>query len=251
MVGNVFYVDKVGNNYLYRGGAALTTSSGRKIFDYDGLRSAIATAPNPPAPPPKWYYLVVINLEHSNEGDELTAEIDFFSNWSDLGQVHLWDTNGVDPAPAAYQCYYKIKDPNQLDAMLTTLGEWLPDPLIWRVATLRGWLENPATLPIKPPPDPDQPVLVYVHCDGGVDRTSEMIGAYQLRYPPAGWTPENTWVNMCNENPPKPRPRPMGCGNYMAVQWYAFWLKKAHGYSIKGIGQNDGGCTDGRSCSPD
>ena len=35
----------------------------------------------------------------------------------------------------------------------------------------------------------------------------------------------------------------MGCGNYRALQWFAFWLNETQGFSITGIG-DDGGCAD-------
>jgi hypothetical protein len=33
----------------------------------------------------------------------------------------------------------------------------------------------------------------------------------------------------------------MGCGNYRALQWYAYWLNATLSYKITGIGV-DGGC---------
>jgi hypothetical protein len=240
--GTLRYVDTVNGNFLFRGGAAITTGpDGQPVFDYDGLTSAIAAAPNlpptPPLPPSSSYYLVVVNLEHSNEGTNLTAETNYFSNppgQQSVGQMQFWDTYGT------ALCYFEIPDPQLLTA---TLGEWLPDPLIWRVATLRSWLEDPAlNLPLQPLPDPAQPIVVYVHCDGGCDRTSEMIGAYRLRYMPASWTMETAWSNMCNEHPCV---NVMGCNNYRAVEWYAQWLNLTQGFSLTGIGQNDGGCNNG------
>jgi hypothetical protein len=243
------YVDTVGANYLYRGGSAITTDpKGNQIFDYGGLTNAIAHASNnPPQRPPSSYYLVVVNLRHSTEGIALSCETDFFSDGGpgrQLGQMQFWDTYGTD------RCYFETA-PEQQKELIATLGVWLPDPLIWRVATLRSWLEDPLTLPIQPLPNPSQPTVVYVHCSGGCDRTGEMIGAYRLRYMPSSWTMANAWSNMCNEHPCE---NPMGCNNYRAVQWYAFWLNQTLDYSLTGIGENDGGCNDGgvvRSvCSP-
>ena len=249
-VDNVRYVDTVGNNFLYRGGKALTTdpNTGKIIFDYGGLQTAIANVPNPPPTPlPSSYYLVVVNLEHSNEGTNLSAETDFFSNppgQQSQGQMQFWDTYGTD------QCYFQT-DPAKQKTLLATFDQWLPEPLIWRVATLRSWLEDPSTLPLQPLPDPTQPVLVYVHCDEGCDRTSEMIGGYRLRYMPSSWTMQTAWSNMCNEHPCS---NVMGCGNYKALQWYAFWLNQTQGFSLTGIGLNDGGCNNGGSvgawCTP-
>jgi hypothetical protein len=108
----------------------------------------------------------------------------------------------------------------------------LPEPLVARIEQVRQWLESPS-------PQPELPsVVVYVHCDGGCDRTGEMIGAYLLRFP------KLTWEQMYATN--IPCGRPFGCNNYRAVQWYAYYLNYALGYSIADIGY-DGGCYDGPS----
>ena len=73
-----------------------------------------------------------------------------------------------------------------------------------------------------------------------------MIGAYRLRYN------GRSWADMWAEQPCR---RPMGCGNYRALQWYAFWLNENYGLKISDIGE-DSGCYDGNSskvlklCSP-
>ena len=73
-----------------------------------------------------------------------------------------------------------------------------------------------------------------------------MIGAYRLRYN------GRSWAQMWSE---QPCGRPMGCGNYRALQWYAFWLNETYGLRLSDIGE-DSGCYDGNSrkvlklCSP-
>lgn len=240
------YVDNVGQNFLFRGGSPITADpcTGDPAFDYAGLTAAIANAPNlPPTPVPSSYYLVVINLEHPNERANLTAAIAYFAYNTAQGQLHLWDTNGTP------SCYFQVY--HDREQLVAKLGEWLPDPLIWRVATIRNWLENPAALP-TPPPAGNPPIVIYVHCDGGCDRTSEMIGAYRLRHMPDSWTMFDAWSNMYSEHPCAD---PMGCDNYRAVQWYAFWLnQQVPGFAITDIGV-DGGCNNGgqvqRLCYPD
>lgn len=84
---------------------------------------------------------------------------------------------------------------------------------------------------------------VYVHCDGGCDRTGEMIGAYRPRYMNDAWS--QVWGDQ-------PCGRPLGCDNYRALQWYAFWLNQTQGFKLNYIGV-DGGCTDQvihRICAP-
>jgi hypothetical protein len=250
------YVDSVWSdnsdrwNFLFRGGEPLTTDpvTGQQVFDYAGLTAAIANPVNPPSvplPPPSEYFLVVINLEHPNENVNLNAGINFFADPANqaLGQLHLWDTNGT------AQCYFQ-QPPEVREQMVATLDEWLPDPLIWRVATIHNWLSNESLLPASQPAGQNLPIVIYVHCDGGCDRTSEMIGAYRLRYMPRTWTEADAWINMYNEHPCS---KPMGCNNYMATQWYAFWLNQVKGQSLRGIGE-DGGCNNAGTvqnlCSP-
>ncbi|HEX4410721.1 MAG TPA: hypothetical protein VH206_18275 [Xanthobacteraceae bacterium] len=239
------FVDQVGKNYLIRGGSPVSDGG----FDYDGLMDVILKLPQfPKGLKSSDFYLVDINLQHANETDSLIAEISFLK-WNNqtpnpFGQLVLWDTLGTP------KCYWQT-EPWERARLVATLDEWLPDPLNWRVVTLRSWLENPGMLPLQPLPDPNKPIIVYVHCSGGCDRTSEMIGAYRLRYMPAAWTMGDAWISMYDEHPCT---LPMGCNNYMATQWYAFWLNETRGYSIGGIGI-DGGCNNAgtldRLCFPD
>ncbi|HEX3582182.1 MAG TPA: hypothetical protein VH087_10515 [Thermoanaerobaculia bacterium] len=225
---SLLYVDRVGSNYLYRGPEPILDGQ----FDYAGLTVAIDSQP---IAPPLPYYLVEVSLLHMIEVSELTPSLEFWQNNQNLGQVVLWDTYGTS------QCVFQTPSP-QRETLIETLDEWLPDPLIWRVATLRNWLQG-TPLPI-PQPIPGQPLVIYVHCDGGCDRTGEMIGAYMLHYLCA-------WQEMWST---QPCGRPMGCNNYRAVEWYAFWLNATQGFSLTGIG-DDGGCYDSigvhKACPPD
>lgn len=200
------YVDSVWSdnsdrwNFLFRGGEPLTTDPhGNPVFDYPGLTAAIANAVNPPpvpVPPPSEYFLVVINLEHPTENTNLNAGINFFADKANAakGQLHLWDTNGTS------QCYFQT-DPASRERMVAELEEWLPDPIVWRVATITSWLRNESLLPAPQPNGQNLPIVIYVHCDGGCDRTSEMIGCYRLRNMPQGWTMQDAWLKMWEEHP--------------------------------------------------
>ena len=227
--GSLRYVDNIESNFLFRGPEPASPDPKdptKKCFDYCGLADAIRGAALPPSvllpqgfrEDPPQYYLLVINLLHADETDKIAAEIDFFQKNPALGCVHLWDTMGTP------QCYFSTA-PVERARMVRTLDEWLPDPLIWRAATLRKWLE-PAPSPV--------PTVIYVHCDGGCDRTGELIGAYRLRYM------QNTWAAVSAD---QPCGNPLGCDNYRALQWYAYWLNEVKGFSLSGMGE-DCGCLD-------
>jgi hypothetical protein len=233
------FVDRVGGNYLYRGGAPILDDG---TYDKD-LPTALRNADKSIQLPPR-FYLVIICLLHPNADDDptLIAELNYFSDkkqgHQDIGEVHFWDTLGTD------RCYFTTPE-KERGPLLRSLAQWFGEPLLWRVATLRQWLETGQT-PYKPKPVTDLPCVFYVHCSGGCDRTGEMIGAYRLRYNGLSWT------QMWNE---QPCGRPMGCGNYRALQWYAYWLNETLGFKLSGMGE-EGGCYDGdsrsvkRLCSP-
>jgi hypothetical protein len=232
--GSVRFVDKVGNNLLFRGGAPIENGA----YDKD-LPGKLKNAYMPLQLPPQ-FYLVIICLLHPNKDDSpaIAAELRNFHDNPLAGEVHLWDTLGTE------RCYFTTA-PDERDRLVKSLDRWLGDPLIWRVATLRQWLES-SQPPYKPAAVISLPCVFYVHCSGGCDRTGEMIGGYRLRYN------AKSWAQMWAEQPCK---RPMGCGNYRALQWYAFWLNETYGLKLSGIGE-DGGCYDGDSsrtlklCSP-
>jgi hypothetical protein len=237
--GSLRFVDKVGKNFLFRGGAPVSQKpDGTYMFD-DGLFTALSKAPNLPTPLPSSYYTVIMCLLQPPGDDQvIAAERTHFSDNPAVGQFNLWATNGTP------RCYFHVQDPLEREFLLRTMEEWLDDPLIWRVATLRRWLET-SQLPV---PVPDKPLVFYVHCSGGCDRTGEMIGGYRLR------CMDYSWLSMWQEQPCnfQGQPRPMGCNNYRALQWYAYWLNATLGFSLSGMGE--GGCYDPgiihRPCSP-
>jgi hypothetical protein len=241
------YVDYVGSdligNYLFRGPSPVVNG---QSFDEDGLTAAIQEAPLPPGTPPVpgVFNLMVVSLLNTSGGDaqSLMVEITHFETQPPIippggpsGNLVLWETLGTD------QCYYQTAQPSR-DQMVATLDDWLPDPLIWRVAALGRYLR--AALP---------PTVVYVHCDGGCDRTGEMIGAYMLGQM------KMDWREMYDANKPcqlsNGTHRPCGCNNYRALEWFAYWLNTQPGYNISNIG-NDHGCYDPppigvhKPCSP-
>jgi len=221
--GSLQYVDSIGTTYLFRGPSPVTDGE----FDYTGLVAAIQDNPAPPTPVPDNFYLVDISLLNTNEGAEIGAEIAYFEANPAAGELQWWETLGTP------QCYFQT-DPNGRDALVSSLDQWFPEPLIWRVATLRNWLQNPPQ---------SGPVVIYVHCDGGCDRTGEMIGAYMLRYMNMNWSDMYAANRPCALK--NGQPWPPACPNYCALQWYAFWLNtQSFGLApITEIG-DDGGCFD-------
>lgn len=104
---------------------------------------------------------------------------------------------------------------------------WLSDPLVWRVEKLRTWLENPSELGIM------GPVVIYVHCFGGCDRTGELIGSYAMRYMDKSWEEMNSLNKGCCRIDGKTGETIYATENCNALRWYGLWLNLNFGRSIR------------------
>jgi hypothetical protein len=218
--GSLRYVDSIGSNFLFRGPVPTIKPFNESMtYDWDGLREALERAMPPGVPLPLDYMIMDVCLLHATETEELTAITSYFDSKPERGSYRLNDTYGTPT------CYFQTPEPQRQD-LLSSFDAWLQEKMIDCAIWIRGWLEA----------SPFQfPVIVYVHCDGGCDRTAEIIGAYRLRYMQA------TWHDLTVD---QPCGRPLGCDNYRALEWYAFWLNATQGFDLTGIGENDDGCYD-------
>ncbi len=224
VVQNVRYVDSVGGNFLFRGAHPLVETNGiPPEFDYDALRIAIDEAGRDAGQEiPSNYTLIDVSLlwvenpqDNNHERTLLWAEDAFFTSHPELGRLHIWPMLGtrLDPADLSVAPHREY--------LAEHLDEWLPDLLISRVDSVRGWMEDPATSGLS------GPVVVYVHCFGGCDRTGELIGAYSLRYM------NKTWEEVRTLNGERCRPdRDYDEANCHALQWYGAWLNATYGRSL-------------------
>jgi len=232
-VKNVHYVDSVGTNFLFRGERPLTGDDiSPAVFNLDGLKRAIAEqAVQAGVTLPPSYILVDISLlwiddthnpeQAAKEKKLLFEEFSFFRSNPEIGQVHLWSSKGtslnpLDPALSSCRDYLAMN-----------LDSWLSDPLVWRVEKLRTWLENPSELGIV------GPVVIYVHCFGGCDRTGELIGSYIMRYMDKSWEEMNNLNKGCCRIDGKTGETLYAIENCNALRWYGLWLNLQFGRSIR------------------
>lgn len=91
--GSVRFVDKVGNNLLFRGGAPIVNGA----FDTD-LPAKLKNAYLPLPSTAVLFYLVVICLLHPNVDDSpsIIHELSYFRDNPLAGEAHFWDTLGTD-----------------------------------------------------------------------------------------------------------------------------------------------------------
>lgn len=214
-VHNVHYVDCIGSNFLFRGGLPQTGKP--LVFNYKGLQRAIMEAGKKAGVEvPSAYYLIdvnLLNIEKPTDAALISVEYQFFKSQPYLGQIQIWGMVGTKLSPTdslLLSCR---------DYLARNLDQWLADRLVTRVELLRKWLTGESKNP--------KPIVIYVHCVAGCDRTGELIGAYYLRYLRKSWEEMNALNrSMC------PRNRHFGSKHYRAIQWYALWLNLKHGIPL-------------------
>jgi hypothetical protein len=213
-------MDSVGSNFLFRGGLPLAGHP--PAFNYKGLKQAIINAGNRAGVKvPSSFYIIdvnFLNIENPRDARRIFVEQKFFQTRPALGRIQVWGINGT---------HLNAKDPSlaaSREYLARNLDSWLSDKLASRVETLREWLEGSAPVFHG---KKKLPIVIYIHCVAGCDRTGEFSGAYYLRYLNKSWEEMNALNrSMCRHN------RPFGCKNYRAVQWYCLWLNLERGFSL-------------------
>ncbi len=210
-IDNIHFVDAIQppnspyHNFLLRGPNPLTPDPPYS-FNYKGLCDGMENAARSAGfLLEKPYRLIDINLmqwENADEVPMILTEYKFFRDYPELGEFHFWETNGT----GLYAMDEALADPKVRSYLATNLSAWLGDQLDKRMYQLHDFLEFEPT-----------PTVVYAHCEGGIDRTGELIGAYYLR-----WM-NKSWAEM-NELNAKIANRPFGCNDYRATLWYCIYL---------------------------
>jgi hypothetical protein len=219
-VANVRYIDSIGANLLFRGG--LPDVGHPLRFNYNGLKKALINAgKSAGVKVPASFYLIdinVLNIENPIDAQRILVEQEFFRAKPTLGRIQVWGMNGTGlhvNAPSL--------SPNRA-YLARNLDNWLNDRLASRIEILRGWLKSPATIFSA---NSNLPMVFYIHCAEGCDRTGEFSGAYYLRYLNKSWEEVNTLNrSMCRQH------RPFGCSQYRALQWYCLWLNLERDFSL-------------------
>jgi hypothetical protein len=220
-VPNVHYVDSAGRNFLFRGGLPLTNNE--RTFNYPGLkRSVIEAGKAAGVSVPNDFFIIdvnLLNIENTGDRNRISVEHQFFQSNPTLGFIQVWGIHGTG---------LQATDP-QLAGSRNYLGHyldsWLRDGLSGRIEKVRQWLtgEQADSRVVT-----DLPIVIFVHCAAGCDRTGEFIGAYYLRYMNKSWQEMNALnQQMCPHN------RPFNYRNYRAAQWYCLWLNLERGFSLE------------------
>lgn len=69
------------------------------------------------------------------------------------------------------------------------------------------------------------PRLVYVHCEGGIDRTGELIGAFEL----SGGA---SWASVVQRALAVAVDRDLARKNFNALHWFCFHWRETHNAAL-------------------
>jgi hypothetical protein len=179
---------------------------------------------------PDDFFLIEINfmdletVPHNSGGDRdrVIAEFTFFQQNPDAGRFVFWETLG------SYDNATSGTIPIEVVAGLTPqLDEWMPDHLVYRMESLNNFLNTAY----------EKPVVIYGHCDCGCDRTGEIFGSYYMKWLNMTWEQANAMnTNISGD--------PIGCDNYLAMQWYCMYL-------LYGENRTDLNCWTNQPCHAD
>ncbi|NBV06799.1 MAG: hypothetical protein EBS06_06145 [Proteobacteria bacterium] len=160
----VALIDVVGENYIFRGNNPFVVKNGEKVFAYDELKSHfqnIVYQKNHKQL--QDYYLIDISLLDLDEYYTIKKEKKFFAdNSKSLGEVMNISTIS----------------PNLLAGLLPNSG--ITKNIAARYSSeLEKNLQKIRELASQ---KKDKPVIIYIHCDGGRDRTGLIAAGYRMLF---------------------------------------------------------------------
>ena len=201
----VHFVDRVGNNGLFRGNEPI--AKGDDTFSYDTVVAEIRKKALQEANwvLPDQFYMIDLSFESIEEHD-ITAELQYWMKYPERGYYLKWSLFGAPFSPSS------IKKASIREYIAEHI--WVLDKLPERLSNLRQSLEtwNNGTL------------IVYGHCEAGCDRTGEFMGSYLMQY--KNKTIMESWesdTSSCGREP-------YHVSEY-AMQWYCEHLKD-QGYEL-------------------
>eukprot|EP00026_Physarum_polycephalum_P017198 Phypoly_transcript_18346.p1 GENE.Phypoly_transcript_18346~~Phypoly_transcript_18346.p1 ORF type:complete len:249 (+),score=36.42 Phypoly_transcript_18346:37-747(+) len=203
-------IDRAGINWLFRGNEPKNSTN---MFVYSELVSTMQQVALSQANTslPSSFYLLDLSFESYEEEDKI-IERAFFAENPHLGNFTDWVIIGDFTGPNEYPA-------SVVKQRAMTLELWQLDKLPSRVVTLRNILNSPGPNNI--------PVVIYIHCEAGSDRTGEVSGAYYLTY--LNFPSFEAAITLDN----KIAGRPIRNASANALQWYCYYLQYAKNYTVE------------------
>lgn len=100
--------------------------------------------------------------------------------------------------------------------MAKELDKWELDQLPTRIPALNAMLHSEA-------PFANTSIVVYVHCEAGMDRTGEISGSYYMQYLNWSFTKALDYNNHVES-------RNISTSSMRAMQWFCYYLQYALDY---------------------
>jgi len=205
-----------GLNLLFRG----NMPTNQTTFDYDTLKQFMAQrAKELNMTFPSNFYLIDLSLNNDFEGADFQREKEFWTKApKDLGEFINWPLGlaGILP-PNLY--------PEDVRRQMANSTVWEIDKIPERVVAVNNMLKQGR---------PDKPLVIFVHCTAGCDRTGEFIGSYRIQFQKSQTVPMfNANCAECGR-----------CPNYWAstaLEWYCYYFQYRYSVSI-------GDCMDFADC---
>jgi len=200
------------NNFLFRGNEPKTTNSSGDFFAYDLLYDYLnALASSHGLIFPAKYYFIDLKLYYfENISRDMSLERDFFIANPNLGKF------------APQQILGDISSPNIvpgpiMESLARSLDGWQKDKLTRLIPYINQLLNSPGPQSL--------PVIIYVHCECGCDRTGEVSGSYAMKF--LGWTFQAAlkWDESIAGRFILPNHK-------FAMEWYCEYLRFVEGKSV-------------------
>nr|CAG4712515.1 unnamed protein product [Naegleria fowleri] len=212
--------------FLFRGNTPVTSSQ----FDLVALQRTLSKVThslhNMNFTLPSQYYLVDISFLFELQHD-LKVEKQFFQENPQVGALAHWTilgalVNGTDLPDwlrkelALNEAKWDLED--QLLSRVPQLHAW-----IWEKDSIHSALSNGLFNSYTE----GTPIVFYMHCEAGMDRTGEVAGAYYLKY--FKWTFIQT---LTYDYHIEEHPRPIEWANQNALNWFCWHLFYTEGYPL-------------------
>ena len=157
-------IDSVENNYIFRGNNPFVTKNGEKVFAYDELTKNFNSILNKQGLAlPQDYYLVDFSLLDLDEYYDIEKERKFFAANPQAGR--LINVSTLSPS----LLLKSSKDANKITKeVIENYNSWLTETLekLHEIAAKKL----------------DKPVVIYIHCNSGRDRTGMIAANYRLLF---------------------------------------------------------------------
>jgi len=206
---HVHFIQSASTNFLFRGGIPNEGNT----FEYDDLVGQLLamaqTEGNLTLPAP--FLLFDFNLLDPNSSDDrpdIATEQDYYKQHPETGTFIQYPILGekVDP--------FTLPE-SEVKQKAVTFDQWSVDRLPTFIEKIRGILSTPSM----------PPVVGYIHCQCGCDRTGEVSGSYYMAY-------MNMSLHDAHELDMKIAGREITNENHYALNWYCFYLKYGRNYTI-------------------